>query len=702
MWVDPDTPQERYNWETSRGESWELVMSDEFNTPERSFRPGDDHMWTSIEKPDGVNEAMEVYAHNKTTTACDEDTGVCSFQIELDDFVTKLQVWNSYLKTPGFQNVTFFYRGGMVQSWNKFCLQGGAVEVRAQLPGAVAESSGNPDILLDASARAQSLRYYPTWPGIWMMGNLGRAIFSGSTNRMWPFSYDTCDPDTFSPHNQRISACDAAPGSGMNPNQGRGAPEIDIVEGGGTTISSSIQVGPGMPPEFRVIPPQDDNKLCIYSSSCETPGANVPGIPERVYLGARGHQSWYQNLRYAANNLCQQNASEIQSYATIKAALDVGIEDNVCSITTCPASLDINSNLDYIHSGGDDRWGINSNGTCFSARNSYMGEFICSAGNPNPSCHQLQDVPILPQDNSSFAFQMDALSANWPVHMAVYTDFVQYQVEWVPGPNGYVRWMLAGDPLYEIPAQTITNPPQGANVENPPKIMVEEPLYIIFNVAMSSKWGAQPPNPKNPCRGDGLDPVANAICDSFPMYLNIDYVRVYQDLSSSSTMSVGCDPSTHPTRQWILDHLPEYEDDENKLVEVRGKAFCRTDEDCTVQTSHKRRRNPTGSVSNSVVMTGRCINQRCECSSDTWTGPRCILPTKPSAVSFGPPVVLAACIGALLLILGIVSCVAICFSRKKEAEAVETERKVNQQQHQQYELLRRQSSQHLQSAWLSE
>ncbi|KAG2882951.1 hypothetical protein PC117_g26132 [Phytophthora cactorum] len=111
MWVDPDTPQERYTWETSRGDTWDLVMSDEFNTPGRSFRPGDDHMWTSIEKPDGVNDAMEVYAHNQTTTACDEAIDVCSFQIELEDSVIQLQVWNSYLQTPGFENVTFFYRG---------------------------------------------------------------------------------------------------------------------------------------------------------------------------------------------------------------------------------------------------------------------------------------------------------------------------------------------------------------------------------------------------------------------------------------------------------------------------------------------------------------------------------------------------------------------------------------------------------------
>ncbi|TDH72608.1 hypothetical protein CCR75_001017 [Bremia lactucae] len=704
MWVDPDTPEEHYSWTTSRGDTWDLVMSDEFNIPGRSFRPGDDHMWTSIEKPDGVNDAMEVYAHNKTSTACDELTGVCSFQIELEDSITQLQVWNSFLQTPGLQNVTFFYRGGMVQSWNKFCLQGGMVEVRAQLPGALTEASGNPDIRQDGSGRAQSLRYYPTWPGIWMLGNLGRAIFSASTNKMWPFSYDACEPDTFTSTNQRISACDPNPGSGMNPYQGRGAPEIDLVEGGGTIISSSIQVGPGMPPEFRVIPPADDNKLCAYSSSCETPGANVPGIPKSVYLDVRGHPTWYQNMRYAANNFCQRNNSEVQSYATVRAALAAGIEDNMCSLRTCPASLDISSDLNLMNSNTDDRWGINSNGTCFSAINSYTGDFICSAGNDDPSCKPLDGIPVKPHDESTFAFQMDALSVNWPVHMAAYTGFVQYQVEWIPGSNGYVRWMLSGHPLYEIPATTITDPPQGEKVKNPRKIMIEEPMYIIFNVAMSSKWGAQPPNPKNPCRGDGLDPVANAICDAFPMHLKIDYIRVYQDLSPRSIMSIGCDPKSHPTRQWILDHLNEYEDEENKFVEVRGKAFCHTDADCSIQLAQTERENDSIGNRNRIttIVTGRCVNKRCECVSKSWAGPRCITPNKSSMNSYGPPVALAASIGSLLLLLGITSCLGIwCMRKSVGKKFVERECKAKLQQRLNYELIRRQSSHNLNNAWSS-
>ncbi|GAB9477933.1 Beta-glucan synthesis-associated protein, partial [Globisporangium polare] len=72
-WVDPETPQDRQVYVSSRDDNWELVMSDEFNTPDRSFKPGEDHMWTSISKPDGVNAALEVYSHNMTSTQCDDD-----------------------------------------------------------------------------------------------------------------------------------------------------------------------------------------------------------------------------------------------------------------------------------------------------------------------------------------------------------------------------------------------------------------------------------------------------------------------------------------------------------------------------------------------------------------------------------------------------------------------------------------------------
>ncbi|EEY64922.1 uncharacterized protein PITG_16260 [Phytophthora infestans T30-4] len=139
-------------------------MSDEFNQEGRTFEAGADHLWTAIEKPDGVNAALEIYSINMTSTECDKDDN-CYFYIEADIDETNLT------------------------GWNKFCFQGGLAVLRVQLPGVVGKSSGNPDLSnATKTTRAESIEYYPTWPGIWMVGNLGRAIFTGSTARLWPVS----------------------------------------------------------------------------------------------------------------------------------------------------------------------------------------------------------------------------------------------------------------------------------------------------------------------------------------------------------------------------------------------------------------------------------------------------------------------------------------------------------------------------------
>ena len=61
-----------------------------------------------------------------------------------------------------------------------------------------------------------------------MLGNLARATFVGSSDFMWPFSYNQCDPKKRL--TQEINACDKLNHYGMAPFAGRGSPEIDILE----------------------------------------------------------------------------------------------------------------------------------------------------------------------------------------------------------------------------------------------------------------------------------------------------------------------------------------------------------------------------------------------------------------------------------------------------------------------------------------
>ncbi len=95
------------------------------------------------------------------------------------------------------------------------------------------------------------------WPAAWLMGNLARATFDSTTLNVWPWSYDTCGQIENISTKQLINACDGNPGYGMNPFQGRGAPEIDIFEvmpghempGLGEVpafMSTSLQIAPGI------------------------------------------------------------------------------------------------------------------------------------------------------------------------------------------------------------------------------------------------------------------------------------------------------------------------------------------------------------------------------------------------------------------------------------------------------------------------
>ncbi|EGZ29222.1 hypothetical protein PHYSODRAFT_246288 [Phytophthora sojae] len=595
-WVDPDTPSNRQTYTTSRGDTWTLTMSDEFNTAGRSFDAGDDHLWTALEKADGVNSALEVYSKNMTGTECDND-GRCYFYINTTDEVIEETVWNNYISPPGYETCT------------------------------------------STTVRAANIDYYPTWPGIWLMGNLGRAIFSASTSRIWSFTYDECNETIFSSQNQRISACDDDPGSGLNANQGRGAPETDILEGGGTAISSSIQVGPGMPEDFRMFT-DNSPEYCFYNYDCTTEGANNQDVPTKYYWNIRGHKSWYQGLRYGANNICDVEEDDIQSFATINASLTKGITENACTMELCPASYDVNADLGY-KDNGTVHWGVNTNGTCFPKQNAYMGAYLCNAGNTNSECTASSGSTSA---GSEFAYQMDAISTDWEVHMAAYLDWVTYTVEWVMGDYGYIRWEVENQVIFEIPAESIINPPQDTAQMNPKKIMIEEPMYIMFNVALSSSWGSSPPHAgEGSCRGDGSSSEDNAICDSFPMYLKIDYIRLYQDTSDNTDMTIGCDPSSHPTKQWIEDNIDDYRDTDNPDTAVSGMAFCNSDDDCTIGVSS--------------VITGSCNSDgRCECSSDSWTGPRCTEAASESGSGsddnlYGPPMYVSMLIGIAAIVV---------------------------------------------------
>ncbi|CCF49383.1 hypothetical protein NDA11_001892 [Ustilago hordei] len=238
--IDQQTPAAAYNRASPVDDSkWHLVFSDEFNIPGRTFWPGEDPYWQGFNGWYSGTNDYEYYTPEAINTT---DDGY--LQISFEERLT--------------HNLNF--RSGMLQSWNKACFTGGYMEIRAQLPG--------------------SSHVAGYWPGLWLMGNLGRPGYNGANEGIWPYSYAGCD--TGSLPNQtwvngtgpahatyangafsyqvnhklsylpglRFPAC-TCPGEdhpGPNNNVARSSPELDMLEatigGTGGMSSQSLQVAP--------------------------------------------------------------------------------------------------------------------------------------------------------------------------------------------------------------------------------------------------------------------------------------------------------------------------------------------------------------------------------------------------------------------------------------------------------------------------
>ncbi|KAK9710768.1 hypothetical protein K7432_008243 [Basidiobolus ranarum] len=272
-WIDPDTPTQ-FKTKSIGGQNFTLVFSDEFEQAGRTFAEGDDPNWTAVDLWYWATGDMEWYSPNAVSTS---------------DGSMKIRMTKEEINGHS-------YMSGMVQSWNKFCFTGGILEVNVSLPG-----SGNVPGF---------------WPGIWTLGNLGRAGYGATTDGTWPYTYDTCDAavavNQSMPMNHNLGdQCSVQPGQRLNkcvcpgedhpnPGVGRGAPEIDVFEvsvfnGEYGTASLSDQVAP-----FNFNPANNDrfaNKeyMKIYDPTASINGyaggslqqcvSAVARIPLDVYEG---------------------------------------------------------------------------------------------------------------------------------------------------------------------------------------------------------------------------------------------------------------------------------------------------------------------------------------------------------------------------------------------------------------------------------
>ncbi|KAF8520593.1 beta-glucan synthesis-associated [Hysterangium stoloniferum] len=290
--VDVHTPADvmaRKGWD---GHDYELVFSDEFNVDGRTFWPGDDPFWEAVDIWYGATQDMEWYSPEQATTV----NGSLRLRLDAADPAT---------------NHGLSWKSAMLQSWNKFCFTGGYIEVSVSFPGTSSNVAGY-------------------WPGVWLMGNLGRPGYGASTDGLWPYSYNACDVGTFPNQTnadkqgpaaalhtdygrdkynfelswlpgQRVSACTCSGSEhpGPSPSVGRGAPEIDVFEaqknklGDGGKVSQSAQFAPF---SHDYISPNGTGQATFFNpaitaqntyqgSALQQAVTALTTVPERAYFG---------------------------------------------------------------------------------------------------------------------------------------------------------------------------------------------------------------------------------------------------------------------------------------------------------------------------------------------------------------------------------------------------------------------------------
>ena len=233
---------------------YHLVFSDEFNTPGRSFGDGTDPRWTALNKNDYTNNALHYYSPKNAYT---NDEGELVIETEAAD--TEVIGYDDVKRQK--THVTKHFRSAMLQTWNKFCFTGGIIETEVVLPGR--HDIGG------------------LWPAFWLLGNLARHTYVGSSEHIWPWSEINCTKKSAA--SQRLSGCHKVAHYGMKVGVGRGAPEMDIFE------VQPGNVGPNTGP-FREMPVGQP----FMSSSFQIAPGRAINRPGNGYWPGPGQ--WYQGL----------------------------------------------------------------------------------------------------------------------------------------------------------------------------------------------------------------------------------------------------------------------------------------------------------------------------------------------------------------------------------------------------------------------
>jgi beta-glucanase (GH16 family) len=135
--IDPDTPESAYSIKAANGETWELMFSDEFEKDGRTFYPGDDPYWESIDLHAwGTNDLEWSVIPSLPAPSASQTFAHPYHLIRYDHRQLSTKDGNLVLELAEIKKNDLNYLGASLQSWNKFCFSGhGRLEAKVQLPG---------------------------------------------------------------------------------------------------------------------------------------------------------------------------------------------------------------------------------------------------------------------------------------------------------------------------------------------------------------------------------------------------------------------------------------------------------------------------------------------------------------------------------------------------------------------------------------
>ena len=404
-----------------------------------------------------------------------------------------------------------------------------------------------------------------------MLGNLARPSYLKSTEGVWPWSYDTCgtsDEARDARDVQKLNTCQHG--------QGRGSPEIDIIEAQPGDISlpyTGIEHVDGRDRDF------DIGRPMISSSLQLSPGVARDIRPLTPDLPTPGQ--WYPDL-YPMGG---------PAYGNVPSA------DN----ETIPRMLN----------------------------NYWYGQVI----NENPQVWQ-DGLSVNWQHSESYYSQQTIIRTEWQAGKD------DGYVRWFSGDGELIYEITAdmlkqkpgaSDAIPQIPYEamylilnTDISPRWGWNGCDPTNSCIQQ------NPDLCTAWSsltchdcADPQCLRCPTQTGWLADFCEDVNPQRPAEYLIDYIRVYQD-ATDPLHTVGCSPQQYPTKSYIEDNWQKYTFNPYKKKEplkvVRhGGGDCVSDSDCgnVLALANK--------VASAPIRRSFCVSGRCQCPTD-WTGPNCLVP----------------------------------------------------------------------------